>query len=143
MARMSSQTRQNIIVTAKSKGFFVKLKSDGTDLYDKNLVFTSGAFSASPVYVSKETGIGSVSGEINYLKVAVKPDAFVASLVNPAQGIEERINRQSKINRHHSSNYVGFPCGIPGKHEPYGKCYEVQNLNAFSVLLAGLASSKS
>jgi hypothetical protein len=99
MARMSSQTRQDIIETAKSKGFFVKLKSDGTDLYDKNLVFTSGTFSASPVYVSKETDISSVSGEINYLKVAVKPDAFVASLMNPAQGIEESINRQSKTNR--------------------------------------------
>jgi len=141
MARISSKTRQSIIDTAKSKGFFVKQKSDGTDLYDKNLVFTSGAFSASPVYISKETGISSVSGEINYLKLAVMPDAFNVALVNPAQGIKESINRQSKTNRHHSSNYVGFPSGIPGKHEPYGKCYEVQDLNALSVLLDGLAGA--
>lgn len=143
MARMSSQTRQSIIDIAKSQGFFVKLKSDGTDLYDKNLVFSSGASSASPIFINKETGISAVSGGVNYLKIAVKPDAFDVGLVNPAHGIEECINRQSKINRHHSSNYIGFPCDIPGKREPYGKCYEVQNLNALSELLASLASSKT
>jgi hypothetical protein len=138
MARKSSQARQNIIDIAQSKGFSVQLKPDGTDLYDKNLMFRSSNYSASPIFIHKETGMSAVSGEFNYLKVAVKPEAFNAALINSALGIEESINRQSKINRHHSSNYVGFPAGVPGKREPYGKCYEVQNLNALSELLVGL-----
>jgi hypothetical protein len=138
MAHMSNETRQSIIEVAKSNGFPVQLKSDGTDLYDKNLVFRSLAYGKSPIFIHKQTGMSPASGEFNFLKVAIKPEAFDAALVNPALGIGESINRQSKINRHHSSNYVGFPTGVPGKREPYGKCYEVQSLSALSELLAGL-----
>ena len=139
MARMFSQARQNIIDIAQNKGFSVQLKGDGTDLYVKNLMFRSSDYSASPIFIHKETGMSAGAGEFDYLKVAVKPEAFNAALINSALGIEESINRQSKINRHHSSNYVGFPAGVPGKREPYGKCYEVKDLIALSKLLAGLS----
>lgn len=142
MVLMSNQTRQSIIDVAKGKGFAVQLKADGTDLYQKNLVFRSGKFGATPIYIHKSRGIDSVSGELNYLKVAVNPDLFNPELVNPSVGIEESINNQSKVNRHHSSNYIGFPADFIGKAEPYGKCYKVQSLDALGILLAGLIVDK-
>lgn len=142
MVFMSNQTRQSIIEVAKGKGFAVQLKADGTDLYQKNLVFRSGKFGATPIYIHKSRGIDSKSGELKYLKVAVKPDLFNPKLVNPSVGIEESISNKSKVNRHHSSNYVGFPADFVGKKEPYGKCYQVRSLDALGILFAGLIVDK-
>ena len=138
MANMSMQVRQRIIEAAKRAGFQVQMKSDGSDLYDRNLVFESHRYS-SVVFIHKVTGITNASGDFSYLKVAVKPSTFREDLVSPDLGIEDFINQQSKANRHHSSNYQGFPDGIPGKAEPYAKCYKVLSLEALSTLLAGLA----
>lgn len=142
MAYLSTEVRQRIINAAKRAGFVVQLKGDGSDLYDKNLVLSS-RFYDSPVFIHKETGINRASSDFSYLKVAVKPVAFRETLVNPRIGIEDYIGLQSKENRHHSSNYCGFPDGFPGKKEPYGKCYKVRSLDALSSLLAGLSGGKA
>lgn len=137
MASMSNQTRARIVDVAKSSGFLVQIKPDGGDVYHKNLLLKS-RFYNSAVYIHKETGINKTSGDFSYLKVAVRPGAFREDLVNPALGIEDYINNASKQNRHHSSNYRDFPVGIPGKKEPYGKCYKVLTLDALTKLLTGL-----
>lgn len=116
----------------------MQLKSDGKDLYDKNLVLRSARFSASPVYIHKVTGMTTHGTSFKYLKVAVRPDAFADALVQPDAGIAESINLQIKVNRHHSSNYIGFPLGIAGRHEPHGKCYQVRDLVALDKLFEGL-----
>lgn len=141
MRHMSETTRQEIIKIARRRGFAVQLKSDGKDLYDKNLVLRSARFSATPVYIHKVIGMTVLSASFNYLKVAVKPDDFVETLVHPDAGIAESINKQKKVNRHHSSNYVGFPFGISDRHEPYGKCYQVRDLVALDRLFEGLNSA--
>jgi hypothetical protein len=143
MQRMSEKTRQEIITIARNRGFIVQLSPEGKDLYDKNLVLRSARFSASPVYIHKVTGMAGISGEFNYLKVAVKPDAFVETLVQPDAGIAESINQQIKVNRHHSSNYVGFPVGVAGRHEPHAKCYQVRDLVALAMLFEGLNSASA
>jgi hypothetical protein len=140
---MSEKTRQDVIEIAHSKGFLIQLTPDANDLYVKNLVFRSSKFSASPLIIDKVVGMGGVSGDFKYLKVAVHPDCFVETLVQPEKGVDESINRQSKINRHHSSNYVGFPNQNSGKHEPFGKCYVVRDLRALEFLLGGLSQLKS
>jgi hypothetical protein len=142
MANMSMQARQRIIDAAKRAGFLIQVKSDGSDLYDRNLVFESQSY-CSRVFIHKVTGVTKASGDFTYLKVAVKPSAFREDLVSPRLGIEDFINQQSKANRHHSSNYQGFPADIPGKAEPYGKCYKVFSLDALSTLLAGLVGRKA
>lgn len=138
MSYMSKEVRLRIIEAAKASGFRVQLKPDGNDLYNKNLVFQSPMY-PSPVFVHTETGVSKVSGNFSYLKVAVRPDVFKGDLIDPVTGVEDYISLQSKENRHHSSNYVGFPDGIAGKVEPYGKCYRVTNLDAFAALLKGLS----
>lgn len=140
MASMSNDTRSHIIEAAKRGGFSIQLKVDGTDLYDKNLVFRSGLYE-SYVIIHRMTGIDQATGSFRYLKVAVHPDSFKPGLINPATGIEDYINAQSKVNRHHGSNYKNFPANIPGTKEPYGKCYKVFSLDALTALLSGLESS--
>ena len=140
MAHMSHEVRQGILDVAKSRSFVAVVDSDGRDHYDKNLMLRSPYFK-SVVFIDKVTGVSEVSGDFSYLKVAVLPDLFKAELINARLGVEDCISRQSKTNRHHSSNYRGgnFPNDIRGKHEPYGKCYKALNLNALTELLAGLA----
>lgn len=140
MANMSNEVRLRILAIAKSKTFVAKINNEGGDHYDKNVMLKSPNFK-SAVFIDKVTGVNKTFGDFNYLKVAVHPRYFKAELVNPAFGVEDYINSQSKVNRHHSSNYRGgnFPNDIPGKNEPYGKCYKVMNLDALATLLAGLA----
>lgn len=145
MKKMSQEVRKCISEIAKDYSFVVQVRR-GTDedIYDKNLMFRSPLYN-SAVFISKVTGIANANGDISYLKVAVHPDEFRRELLNPSMGIDDYINRQSKVNRHHSSNYREgrFPNDIPGKNEPYGKCYKVQNLSALSVLFAGLSDRPS
>ena len=140
MANMSDEVRLCILAIAKSKSFFAKVDNEGADHYDKNLMLQSPNFK-SAVFIDKVTGVSKAFGDFSYLKLAVHPDSFKTELVNPAFGVEDYISSQSKVNRHHSSNYRGgnFPNDIPGKNEPYGKCYKVLNLDALATLLAGLA----
>lgn len=136
MANMNSSTRLSIINACKKHGFDVQLKSDGSDEYDKNLVFRTGKY-PSKVFINRVTGINLSSGNLTYLKVAVHPNHFKDALVDPSSGIESFLNQRTKINRHSSSNYIGFP-RYSGTHEPCGKCYKVQDLIALERLLAGL-----
>lgn len=140
MANMSNEVRQRILDAARSKSFVATVDHAGADHYDKNMMFQSPYFK-SAVFIDKVTGVSKSSGDFSYLKVAVRPEFFKVELINPALGIEDYISSQSKVNRHHSSNYRGgnFPNDIPGKNEPYGKCYKVRNLKALTTLLAGLA----
>jgi hypothetical protein len=141
MTKMSQAVRKLIVDIAENHTFSVQLEQpSGDDLYEKNLVFRSPFFK-SAVFICKVTGISQTTGAFSYLKVAVHPDDFKPELVNPVLGVEDYVNRQSKVNRHHNSNYRegSFPDGIPGKYEPYGKCYKVQNLDALEALFAGLA----
>lgn len=141
MTKMSQEVRKCIVDIAENHTFSVQLEqSSGEDLYEKNLVFRSPFFK-SAVFICKVTGISKTTEAFSYLKVAVHPDEFKPELVNSVMGIEDYVNRQSKVNRHHSSNYRegNFPDGIPGKYEPYGKCYKVQNLDVLGALFAGLA----
>lgn len=136
MANMNNSTRLSIINACKKQGFDVLLKSDGSDEYDKNLVFRTGKY-LSKVFIHRDTGISSTSGNLTYLKVAVHPNHFKDALVDPSSGIESFLNQRSKINRHASSNYLDFP-RYPGTVEPCGKCYKVHGLIALERLLAGL-----
>lgn len=140
MANMSNEVRERILAIAKSKSFVAKVDREGADHYDKNLMLQSPYFK-SAVFIDKVTGVSKASGDFSYLKVAVLPELFKVELINSALGIEDYISSQSKENRHHSSNYRGgnFPNDIPGKNEPYGKCYKIRNLNALATLLAALA----
>lgn len=138
MANMNSSTRQNIIEVCRKQGFSVQLKQDGSDEYDKNLVFRSAKY-PSKVIIGCDTGISKSSGNLSYLKVAVHPAHFKMELVNPSVGIKDYPNRRTKINLHASSNYVGFPI-YTGTHEPCGKCYKVDGLIPLGMLLAGLQS---
>jgi hypothetical protein len=136
MANMNSLTRLSIIDACRKRGFNALLKSDGSDEYDKNLVFRTGNY-ASKIYIHRDTGISSSSGNLTYLKVAVHPAHFRDGLVDPSSGIEDFLNQRTKINRHASSNYLDFP-RYSGTHEPCGKCYKVHGLLALERLLAGL-----
>lgn len=42
MANMNNSTRQKIIDICAKQGFFVQIKADGADNYDKNLMFSWG-----------------------------------------------------------------------------------------------------
>ena len=138
MARMNSETRKSVIEICKRQGFSVQLKSDGNDLYQKNLVFNSKQY-ASTVVIRKDTGINT-AGNLGYLKFAVHPDYFRENLINPTNGIEEFLNNKTKINRHSSSNYTKFPT-YEGNSEPCGKCYKVKSLIALESLLIDLKDS--
>lgn len=135
MARMNDTVRQRIIALGKLQGFQVQLKLDGSDLYEKYLVFRSSLY-LSDVFISRRTGFNG-AGDPSYLKVAVHPDRFLANLVKSDAGIHDYINLRTKINRHSSSNYVGFPC-FDGNHEPCGKCYKADGLDSLEKLFAGL-----
>lgn len=135
MASMNSKTRQRIIDVCKKQGFDIQLKADDSDLYDKNLVFLAGK--SLRIFIRRDTGINKSSGDLNYLKLAVHPDHFKESVIDPSSGIESLLNQRSKINRHSSSNYVGFPT-YEGNSEPCGKCYKVDGLIALEKLLVGL-----
>lgn len=135
MAKMNSETRKRIVDLADACGFAVRLKPDGSDLYDKNLIFRSRAY-ASDVYVNKINGISETSGIFSYLKVAVHPFHFRSELVSAHGGIEEDLNRRTGVNLHSSSNYADFP-QYAGAHEPCGKCYKVGSLDALQRLLQG------
>lgn len=111
-------------------------RTDSRDEYDKNLVFKTGIYS-SKVFIHRDTGISSSSGNLTYLKVAVHPNHFKDALVDPSSGIESYLNQRTRINRHASSNYLDFP-RYPGTDEPCGKCYKVYGLIALERLLAGL-----
>lgn len=136
MASMNNATRKMIIDIASSQGFNVQLKADGTDLYDKNLVFKSRRY-PSQVFINRETGISKTSGESSYLKVAVHPGHFRKEVIDPEAGIEDSLNMRTKINRHSSSNYVGFPV-FSGNKEPCGQCYKVTGFPALERLFKGL-----
>lgn len=138
MARMNNETRKNIVEICTRQGFFVQLKSDGNDLYHKNLVFNSKKY-VSTVVIGKEIGINT-AGNLGYLKFAVHPDYFKEDLINPTKGIEEFLNNRTKINRHSSSNYIDFPT-YKGNSEPCGKCYKVKSLIALESLLIDLKDS--
>lgn len=143
MANISQEVRQRIVDIAKDKSFTVQLKSTGADIYDKNLMFQSPFFE-SAVFIDKVTGITKASGDFSYLKVAVHSDEFKAELINPALGIEECINRVSKVNQHHHSSYREGDFKDDGSgREPYAKCYRVHNLSALAALFAGLTGRKS
>jgi len=136
MANMNNSTRLSIINACKKQGFDPLLKSDGSDEYDKNLVFQTGKDSPK-IFIHRDTGISSSSGNLSYLKVAIHPAHFRDGLVDPSNGIENFLNQRTKINRHASSNYIGFP-RYSGTHEPCGKCYKVHGLIALERLLTGL-----
>lgn len=139
MASMNNATRRTIIDIASSQGFTVQLKADGADLYDKNLVFKSRNY-PSQVFINRETGISKSSGEASYLKVAVHPGHFRKGVINPENGIEDNLNIRTKINRHSSSNYIGFPV-FSGNKEPCGQCYKVTGFDALERLLKGLRAA--
>lgn len=136
---MNNATRKAIIDIASSQGFNVLLKADGTDLYDKNLVFKSRSY-PSQVFINRETGIIKTSGEASYLKVAVHPTHFRKEVIDPENGIEDNLNKRTKINRHSSSNYVGFPV-FSGNNEPCGQSYKVTGFPALERLLKGLQAA--
>ena len=133
MARMNSETRKSVVEICERQGFSVQLKSDGNDLYQKNLVFKKYA---STVVIRKDTGINA-AGNLGYLKFAVHPEHFRVEAINPAKGIEEFLNNKTKINRHSSSNYADFPT-YEGNTEPCAKCYKVKSLIALESLLIDL-----
>lgn len=137
MASMNSTTRRQIIDVCGKQGFAIQLKADGSDLYDKNLVFLSGKY--LKVFIRRDTGINKSSGNLSYLKIAVHPDHFKEGVIDPSSGIENFLNQRTKINRHASSNYVGFPV-YEGNNEPCGKCYKIDGLIALERLLVGLQS---
>lgn len=133
MARMNSETRKSVVEICERQGFSVQLKSDGNDLYQKNLVFKKYT---STVVIRKDTGINA-AGNLGYLKFAVHPEHFRVDAINPAKGIEEFLNNITKINRHFSSNYTDFP-RYEGNTEPCAKCYKVKSLIALESLLIDL-----
>ena len=133
MARMNSETRKSVVEICERQGFSVQLKSDGNDLYQKNLVFKKYT---STVVIRKDTGINA-AGNLGYLKFAVHPEHFRVDAINPAKGIEEFLNNKTKINRHSSSNYADFPT-YEGNTEPCAKCYKVKSLIALESLLIDL-----
>ena len=130
---MNSETRKSVVEICERQGFSVQLKSDGNDLYQKNLVFKKYA---STVVIRKDTGINA-AGNLGYLKFAVHPEHFRVEAINPAKGIEEFLNNKTKINRHSSSNYADFPT-YEGNTEPCAKCYKVKSLIALESLLIDL-----
>lgn len=138
MANMNSSTRQRIIDICTKQGFTVQLKADGSDNYDKNLMFSWGK-NKSNVFIDRVIGISKSSGDLSYLKVAVHPDYFMEEVINPAAGVENYPNLRTGINLHASSNYIGFR-RCEGSNEPSGKCYKVNGLIALEKLLAGLQS---
>ena len=130
---MNSETRKSVVEICERQGFSVQLKSDGNDLYQKNLVFKKYT---STVVIRKDTGINA-AGNLGYLKFAVHPEHFRVDAINPAKGIEEFLNNKTKINRHSSSNYADFPT-YEGNTEPCAKCYKVKSLIALESLLIDL-----
>lgn len=132
---MNSETRKSVVEICERQGFSVQLKSDGNDLYQKNLVFKSKQ-DDSKVVIRKDTGINA-AGNLGYLKFAVHPENFRVNAINPAKGIEEFLNNKTKINRHSSSNYADFPT-YEGNTEPCAKCYKVKSLIALESLLIDL-----
>jgi hypothetical protein len=139
MANMNQATRQSIVDVCNKQGFTVQLKADGSDEYDKNLVFRTSKY-LSKVFIHRDTGISASSGNLSYLKVAVHPNYFKEGLVSPSSGIESFLNRRTMVNLHSSSNYTDFPV-YAGTHEPCGKCYKVTGLIALEQLLVGLLAA--
>lgn len=138
MKYMSHKTRADIVSVLEDRAFTVLLKEDGSDIYVKNLVAECSSFD-SKIYVDKEVGISRSSGDFSFLKVLVHPDVFKEEYVDPNAGIEAFPNRKHPhSNRHRSSNYHGFPDGIPGVREPYALAYKVSSLRALSILLSRL-----
>jgi hypothetical protein len=138
MAKMNKETRQKIVDVFNNQGFSTLLKSDGTDEYQKNLAFKSSSF-GSKIFIHRDTGITS-AGNLTYLKVAVHPNYFREDAISSTEGIDDFINQKTKINRHSSSNYVGFPV-YQGNDEPCGKCYKVDGLDALERLLKKLKNT--
>jgi hypothetical protein len=135
MAKMNDKTRTQIVKACKKHGFSVLLKPDGSDNYTKNLMFRSGEYK-SDIFIHRDTGINT-TGDMSYLKIAVHPSHFNSTVIDPAAGIEDFINNQTKINQHFSSNYIDFPTQH-GKAEPHGKCYKVNGILSLERLLFGL-----
>lgn len=134
---MNDKTRESIIDVCKKQGFNVILKETGKeDRYVKVLKFES-ASSSPPIYIDKCIGISALSGDIDYLKVALHPNQFKESLINKEAGIEECLNKRTKINRHSNSNYLSFPV-YKGNKEPCAKCYKVSDVFSLEKLLKGL-----
>ena len=134
---MNDRVRGEAIEAAKAVGFHAVLRADGSDEYVKNLMFRSPN-SKHAVFIDKDTAMNT-EGESSYFMVAVHPEVFSDSLIDPAQGIEEHINRRTKQNLFSSSNYRGFP-NCPGRKEPCGKCYRAQDIAALRRLFSGLAA---
>ncbi len=134
---MNEYVRGRAIETAKAFGFRAVLRTDGSDEYVKNLMFCS-PISKHAVFIDKVTAMNT-AGEPSYFMVAVHPEVFSDSLIDPTHGIEEHINRRTKQNLFSSSNYRGFP-NCPGRNEPCGKCYRAQDISALRKLFAGLAA---
>lgn len=137
MPNMSVSTREAIINLGAKHGFEIVEKSAGKDLYNKLLVLKNPEL-RSNIYIDKITGI-SKAGEINYLKVAVHPNAYREDIENIEAGIRPAINKKSKVNQHSHSGYSGFPY-VDEHDEPVAKAYQVSDLSSLETLLAGFSS---
>lgn len=133
--KMNTATKQMVAEKAAVSGFERILKADLSERFEKNLAFRSKA-TGTVVYVSTVTGMRS-DGSFSYLKVAVPPAAFREDLLSAEDGIVDYLNLRTKVNFFSGSNFEGFPV-VSTHAEPVAKCYRVQNLQAFEMLLGGL-----
>lgn len=139
MSRLISQSaRQRIVDIAENAGYRVQLKQDGSDVYNKVLMFRAPGLE-NYLYIHKDVGINK-AGDSNYIVVAVHPGEFRSELVDSTHGIQERINTKTGKNLFAHSNYRGYPYTTVGT-QPYAKCYRVEDHGALATLLKALNGS--
>lgn len=138
--KISDKIREKITSIAELAEFSIQLKEDGSDVYVKNLMFSSDHL-VSYLYIRKDVQTND-AGEPDYLQIAIHPDDFRLDLIDPTNGIEELINRKTGKNLFCSSNYRGFPL-YPDSKEPCGKCYRVKDYQALALLFKGLISTQT
>lgn len=135
---ISDSARQHLVDIAVDAGYEVQLKPDGSDVYNKVLMFRAPGLD-NYLYIHKDVGI-STGGNPNYIVVAVHPAEFRPELVDAPHGISERINQQTGNNLFAHSNYRGFPY-YTGHDQPCAKCYRVETHDALAALLKALNGS--
>lgn len=132
---ISDQARQRIVDIAKDAGFDVQLKTDGSDVYDKVLMFKAPGLNHY-LFIHKDL-IKETDGQLKDIKVVVHPDAFREHIIDTSRGIEEMINNKTGTNVFSHSNYRGFPF-YPSNDQPCGKRYIARDFQALKILLEAL-----
>lgn len=135
---MNDSTRDKVIAIANKAGFLVQTKTDGLDLYKKNMVFKHGGVGQT-VYVRKERGMDTLGNAKKYT-LAIHPDCFRQEFSNPSRGYFRLSNSRNGGYVFSSSNYQQFP-HCPKSQQHCGNHIEAANeiaLGELFMLLGGV-----